>query len=886
MCGISCFLGFLCQDCEKVFLNVSSKFLPSKQQTVPDIIIRGLRSRGPDHIQSIQLSSEEEVNLLSERQGLLICSVLSMRNTPVVPQPIHNADFVLSWNGEMFGLDKTLHNSRNLSSPSLDESDTRWVEKHLEKIVLNHYSDVQKQHDQFLNFENSSSKSCFVDTGCHSQQKIRGQSHCLCEICAPHALAKDFVEFLECIQGPYAFVVFFPRYRMLCYGRDPMGRRSLLRRTVVVERQGAFGTKKLRYLLSISSIVPPFPSLESSTFDGVEVTEVSVNGMYYHILPHTGSQKNMPRDEALICSSCILENGKVRSLVSVQKDCVISYNDLTSENAKTVARRNSTSLSESLASNSSPDQQVDTENIDSTNWVIFNMNGVESEIKEYCVPWAQPPLRTHPLSDTAWEDAKLCEPVINNYDKSMNTSSPLHDVVSGSLKEYYFLSLQRAVRCRIQGAPQPIGILFSGGLDCMVLAALTALLLREENAKDVKLDSSTSVLPIELLNVAFTDFPEYTPDRISARDGYKELCQRFSPDEFTLICIDIPSSEVSDNQSQILSLIKPSSTVMDLNIATAIWFAARGKGIQVKSIDQLEDNKSNTTSTNSLFCGTVSGTNCHKLLCDSENSLKFECLCAILNHSNNRGLGQDEASGKFRLSELGKHYSIPYRQYGYAKLSRYLQDAQKEGICHLGYDQFGPFIAAGGRLKKDHEVSSSKEDFSSSRCDARMPFLSDTVIRKSSNSEHYTSTCRVLLCGSGADETLGGYARYRTAFHRNGYAGVRAELNKDCARLWKRNLGRDDRITSDWSRELRTPYLDENVLQCLFTHATSFADLCDFDLPPGQGDKKLLRGIAKDLGLDGASGRLKRAIQFGSRIANNKIKGTARLDTQANKLLA
>ncbi len=55
------------------------------------------------------------------------------------------------------------------------------------------------------------------------------------------------------------------------------------------------------------------------------------------------------------------------------------------------------------------------------------------------------------------------------------------------------------------------------------------------------------------------------------------------------------------------------------------------------------------------------------------------------------------------------------------------------------------------------------------------------------------SPTRVLLSGLGADELCGGYARYRTAFHRGGDAAARASMKADVDRIWLRNLGRDDR---------------------------------------------------------------------------------------------
>ena len=135
---------------------------------------------------------------------------------------------------------------------------------------------------------------------------------------------------------------------------------------------------------------------------------------------------------------------------------------------------------------------------------------------------------------------------------------------------------------------------------------------------------------------------------------------------------------------------------------------------------------------------------------------------------------------------------------------------------------------------------------------------------------------RVLLVGMGADEHLGGYGRHRKAHERSQKVptddsrgrmnNLREELNLDIGRLWERNLGRDDRVFSDHGKEARFPYLDYHVMQ--FLAQTPLEDICDFTLPPGEGDKRILRLLAMRLGLKTASGMVKRAIQFGSRIAH------------------
>jgi asparagine synthetase B (glutamine-hydrolysing) len=111
---------------------------------------------------------------------------------------------------------------------------------------------------------------------------------------------------------------------------------------------------------------------------------------------------------------------------------------------------------------------------------------------------------------------------------------------------------------------------------------------------------------------------------------------------------------------------------------------------------------------------------------------------------------------------------------------------------------------------------------------------------------------------------------------------------------------RDDRCASDHGRELWFPFLDEEIVQFLQQTpinqvsgsstflSLSLGQICDLTLPSGVGDKKILRDAAKSLGLVNSTELVKRAIQFGTRVArhtnvkyhgsNRKGKGTTLID--------
>ena len=149
----------------------------------------------------------------------------------------------------------------------------------------------------------------------------------------------------------------------------------------------------------------------------------------------------------------------------------------------------------------------------------------------------------------------------------------------------------------------------------------------------------------------------------------------------------------------------------------------------------------------------------------------------------------------------------------------------------------------------------------------------------------YRTPAHVLLSGLGADELFAGYQRHTLAFSRKGHSGLIEELKLDFNRLGKRNLGRDDRVISDSGKEVRFPYLDEDLLswaldcpvwgKCGFgEYISKSSDNAAVCLEPG---KKVLRLLAWRLGMRAVAAEKKRAIQFGSRTAKmeaGRTKGT------------
>ncbi|KAK2781154.1 hypothetical protein FQN53_000765 [Emmonsiellopsis sp. PD_33] len=209
-----------------------------------------------------------------------------------------------------------------------------------------------------------------------------------------------------------------------------------------------------------------------------------------------------------------------------------------------------------------------------------------------------------PITTLEWKNEGASDDdqyFITNHIPPMDRSLPMNDppilrTVSPSI-ETLELKLRQSTALRVSNIPETplfqskntskVAVLYSGGLDCTILARLTHDILPVDQ-------------PIDLLNVAFenprvvaaaaasatvskTQLPilstyEACPDRVTGRLSYEELRRTCPNRQWRFVAINIPYTETLNHRNTIRRLMRPHNTEMDLSIACALYFASRGQG--------------------------------------------------------------------------------------------------------------------------------------------------------------------------------------------------------------------------------------------------------------------------------------------------------------------
>lgn len=450
------------------------------------------------------------------------------------------------------------------------------------------------------------------------------------------------------------------------------------------------------------------------------------------------------------------------------------------------------------------------------------------------------------------------------------------------------VALSNAVGVRVRSIPQPppqppakepqthgrVAILFSGGLDSVVLGALAHF-------------HTPLSEPIDLLNVCFDASSGFqSPDRLAAEISVAELQTLFPARQWCFVRVNVSFEAVLEQQRAIYELMTPCDTHMDFNIGAAFWFLARAQGtvsaalevssgLVLKDLNAFLNIGSRSAEAQSLEAAVRA---LGLFATEEEDTATIECPVTTCKRKKKPGCLFDVC--RVCCFKLQKSVSklLDHKTHAGEK-TKCVQNLSAMGISNddsqlerlltvLSQQQLSPQADNDSQpFALDCRVHRSKTASEPAASGATQALTIASELDHSNASQPYTSTARVLLVGIGADEQLGGYGRHRTAFVNGGAQALRDELAMDMRRIWKRNLGRDDRCISSHGKEARFPFLDERVVQfvsCLPTEC-----ICDLSQERGEGDKLVLRLAARQLGLRNCTGLAKRAIQFGTRIAKH-----------------
>lgn len=228
-----------------------------------------------------------------------------------------------------------------------------------------------------------------------------------------------------------------------------------------------------------------------------------------------------------------------------------------------------------------------------------------------------------------------------------------------------------------------VAVLFSGGLDCTILARLCHTILPLSQS-------------IDLLNVAFENprvhknldagvSPyELCPDRLTGRSSFAELQETCPGRCWRFVAINVPYTETTAHRNNVMTLMYPHNTEMDLSISFALYFASRGVGLYAATSDS--EPQPYATTAHVLLSGLgadelFGGYQRHAVAYSRQGYQGLiEELKLDFNRLGKRNLGRDDRV----ISDSGKEVRFPYLDEDFVALALGLPVTAK---CDFGNPQ-------------------------------------------------------------------------------------------------------------------------------------------------------------------------------------------------------
>lgn len=447
--------------------------------------------------------------------------MLSLRGEGVTAQPLTSPDgrLILAWNGQIFDWDTSTANSDHATSSKvrLDSGANDGL------ILLDRI-----QH--LLADANGG------DGAASSEQAINA------------ALAE--------VEGPYAFVLLDRLESRLYFGRDPLGRRSLLLYRSPSSRSMAITSVASRDLLSLGT---------NGTAQEATLSEVPCSSLWSIDLLHDPiSPQPVQRHTSRFTSPFLLKELRQPSDHPDELS-----RESSPSNAAEVRAAFLSVLSESVrrrVTNINTDQPVDEAHVA----VLFS-GGLDCTtlalLADRYVPLEQP----IDLLNVGFENVRAIEAAKHEKEKRLRAKLKAENAAANKIKQ----------RNKAQQFRNEIPTSESG---------TSAATMEVEPQSTEKTDHADDGEEEE-------DDIYAVPDRLTGIASYRELCRLAPRRRWNFVEINVPYVEYNLHRSEVESLMSPTASVMDLSIGSALYFASRAIGqIRPSPLSHLSPSSSSPSS--------------------------------------------------------------------------------------------------------------------------------------------------------------------------------------------------------------------------------------------------------------------------------------------------